>query len=181
MLKDKNEGYWALWATDFPFMPIPFDTVLSLTYQANGTVLDTPIEENAFESYNKKIDPLQITLNLAFEGNPYWQAAILLELRLMQNLAAKLVLVTPSGVYTDMTLTTFTFKQEEKKGKDLLVIESTLREVMDVSSWFSVRNVARHIPKTLNELMAKIKDHVAAKEVSMVQTQGVSGLGSLLG
>lgn len=112
MTKDKNDGYWVLFSEDFPFFPIPFDSIMSFDYQANGEVVDTPIEGGSFTSYNKTIKPLTITLETIFQGSAYWQAAILLELRVMQQTATRLVLVTPSGVYVDMALATILFKKK---------------------------------------------------------------------
>lgn len=143
---------------------------MSFDYQANGEVVDTPIEGGSFTSYNKTIKPLTITLETIFQGSAYWQAAILLELRVMQQTATRLVLVTPSGVYVDMALATILFKREKGNGSELLQVKLVLKEVMDVDSWFSVRNVIRRI----TDKMAKKVDAVSGIDVGMVQTQTVS-------
>lgn len=82
----------------------------------------------------------------------------------MQQTATRLVLVTPSGVYVDMALATILFKREKGNGSELLQVKLVLKEVMDVDSWFSVRNVIRRI----TDKMAKKVDAVSGIDVGMV-------------
>lgn len=169
MIKDKDNGVWMLFCYDEPYLPILFNAISKVSYKAEGDSVDSPIEGGSFITYNKKTKPLSLTIDLEFQGSQYWQAAILLELRIIQNTASRLAFVTPNGVYTDMTLITLTFDRTSKQGTELLTVQLTLKEVMDVDSCLSVRNTIRHI----NEKMGKKIDTVSILDAGTVQTETV--------
>lgn len=171
MIKDKDFGFWVL-LDQVAFVPIPFHTITSMGYTAAATVPFSPTEEATPSAYNVNVQPLSITLGLSFQGEPYIQAAVLLELRVLQELARPLMLITPSGIYMDMVLSSFSFTRDTTSGgADLLNVSITLSEVYDADSWFSVRNRVGGIKKGIDKVRAKNAGSVSFSDVGQVLTE----------
>jgi hypothetical protein len=111
---------------------IDFKTLLSVDVKNDNRVVSSPVEQGSFASYNKVESPLEIRAALALQGDATVTQKALETLDAFARGTDLLMLVTPSAVYVDLNLESFSYLLNDLKG--ILVAECTLIEIRQVET-----------------------------------------------
>jgi hypothetical protein len=95
-------------------------------------VSNYPIEQGAFSSYNKIRTPQNISLTLVQGGSESVKQALLSTVDDMANSNGldSYLLITPFGVYPNLSVERYDFKRETKGGQGLLMVNIHFVEIM---------------------------------------------------
>ncbi len=122
---------WTLW-NERGNIALTFTSFIDIDVRDNGQALSYPIEQGSFANYNKVDSPLEIRATLGFQGTETeFEYAINL-LKEYKQKESILDVVTPSIVYENMTLESFSYARKHDSGARMLVIEMSLVEVRQV-------------------------------------------------
>ena len=138
--------------------------VMGIGFEANGTVVSQPVEENSFFSYNQTSEPNHISCVLCFEGTvQYLQSSLNIVDRYKKGMDA-LSIVTPYAEYENMKLESYSYTRDVTNGHGLLYIQCEFREIQEVQAAYSSTDVS--------ELPAPITDGNSANpsDASTVDT-----------
>lgn len=113
---------------------VEFTSFISMNVQEDGSALSYPVEEGGFVNYNKTRSPRAISLTLAAQGDEADFGRILQRLAVYRKDAVMLTVVTPSTVYPNMTLKSFSNERGGESGAGMLVVNMSLVEVCELAS-----------------------------------------------
>lgn len=113
---------------------VNFSSMLEFSVNAGGSALTTPIEEGSFATYNKIQSPLDISLQLAVDGDAYAQQAAVDRLEEMRNGLEKVALSTPYEYYDSLTIDSFSHRRAQGLANHALVADLHLVEVREVGA-----------------------------------------------
>ena len=95
---------------------VEFSTLISIDVKNENLVVSIPIEKGSFANYNKVASPLDINVILAFEGDNSKLQSALETMDEFSNGTDLLTLATPSAVYADLNLETYSYKKDASTG-----------------------------------------------------------------
>lgn len=127
------------------------DTVTKFEFRGERRISDYPVEQGAFASYNKTVDPYEIRMTMVCSGLNYAQSAIsALGLNLGQDYMQKadfikqldkmldatdlFTVVTPDKAYENANLEHYDYRRESTNGATMLIVEAWFREVRVTAS-----------------------------------------------
>lgn len=119
---------------------IGFYTMEELAVNNNTTVASEPIEKGSWASYNRVIEPIEITSKLVYEGE---EADIQDSLDKLNELCnregkaeeeKKVKFITPFSSYENLTLESFDYRRDSNSGHNVLRVDIRLKEIREVES-----------------------------------------------
>lgn len=136
---------WMILTNDGSPVIVP-DTVPRFEYRGDSRVSGYPVEQGAFESYNKVQQPFDIRMTMACAGLNYVQGAVAaIGLNLGQQLMQKpafldtldymkettdlFTIVTPDRAYQSVNMVHFDYKRETLNGATMLLVEAWFEEI----------------------------------------------------
>lgn len=114
---------------------LDFSSFISLNVTSESQVLDHPVEQGGFASYNKVKKPLEATVTLALEEGETAERSpqgMLSALEKLRAEAGLLSIVTPDGEIPSVTLTRITYARSASNGLGLLTVVLTFKEVSEL-------------------------------------------------
>ena len=127
---------WGIFTTD-TFEPVfDFDTMVDFKFADVSKVSSFPTEQGAFASYNKVVEAYQPKVKIAVGGQDRMN-------RLMDALQSELRttnlynVVTPEYTYMNVTLEKYDYNRSQKAGRNLLQVEITFMQVIQVAPAYS--------------------------------------------
>lgn len=121
---------------------VKFTSFLSMDLRDNYQVVEGPVEEGGFASYNKVASPLEIDVSLGIEGD---DATLDEALEALNQLAASteiLSVVTPESEYQNMNLESVSYRRRREDGLGVLWLDLKLIEVRQVKAQYTSVKVA---------------------------------------
>lgn len=113
------------------------DSCLDLKFGAKAKTSDFPVEEGAFASYNKVLDPFAPKVRLVV-GGPARIAAFQVALHAALASASLFNIVTPTLTYLNVTLEGYDHDQTAENGAlSLLVVDLAYKQVREVAPAYS--------------------------------------------
>jgi hypothetical protein len=112
-------------------------SLLKMAVKADGKVVSGAIEAGSFASYNKTAAPLEITVQLGFEGANADIADALDALRDLKDKVSVFSLVTPYGEHESMTLQSYDYQLTRENGLCSLYADCSLVEIKEVNPVYS--------------------------------------------
>lgn len=155
-----SAGDWMI-LDDTGSIAIKPDTVAKFEYRNEGRVSDYPMEQGAFDSYNKVATPFQIrmlmvcsggyvqdaesdiknALGIGFGGNFSSRGDFLSTINAMLAANSLLSIVTPDMVYKSVTLEHYDYRKESSDGATMLKVEAWFREIrVNAGATYSTSN-----------------------------------------
>lgn len=113
---------------------IQADNVVGFDYRKDWTISDYPIEEGAFESYDKVELPFDARVRFSCGGSLDTRTDFL---KSIQDIAGDLELydvVTPTKTYQSCNITHVDYRQTAQNGVGLMVVEVYLQEIRDTAT-----------------------------------------------
>lgn len=139
---NKIDAVWGIYRSDTNTLLVRPDTILAFDYRREWRVADFPMEEGAFESYNKVAVPFDVRLRMtkgSTKPNPNAVGPDVDSvtgrrdfLKRLENAAASLDLydvVTPEASYYGVNIVSVDYRRETSSGVSLLTVDVGLRQI----------------------------------------------------
>jgi hypothetical protein len=143
---------------------VKFTSFIDIDLSAEAKVLEYPIEEGSFASYNKTQQPTAIRVTLAAQGSNLELNDMLSKLKDYKEKAVKLSILTPSDFYEGYALEGFSYKRERTQNANMLAVELAFKEVREVKT------------QVTTQAISKPKNPTSAGKVDTGRTQSQSAL-----
>lgn len=115
---------WGLFLTGTGQPAVASDSFVSFTLKKDMIVSDYPVEQGAFQSYDKVQLPFDARLRLAQGGSDFDRQAFLAAVDNAYNVVTQLFdVVTPDTVYPSVTVTHYDYARRADNGATLLVVD----------------------------------------------------------
>lgn len=116
---------------------LPIKSILSLSVTSGGSVVADAIEEGSFTSYNKTTEPLEINMEIGFEGEDWELHHALTSLTELKDSVATFSIITPYHEYENMTLENYDYEMKTENGLGALIANCTFKEIREVKPAYS--------------------------------------------
>lgn len=116
---------------------LPIKSILSLSATSGGSVVSDAIEEGSFTAYNKTSEPLELNMEIGFEGEDWELNHALTSLTELKESVATFSIVTPYHEYENMTLENYDYEMKTENGLGALIANCTFKEIREVKPAYS--------------------------------------------
>ena len=124
-MQDSQEG---LFGAD-----IEPDSVLEMNYTGESEATSEPIEKGNFASFYKTNSPDTISLVFSFNSDDARQNAALDKIEERKKSYELISILTPTHLYEDMTILTYSYSRSNSDGMTLLVLQVDFQKVKQVA------------------------------------------------
>lgn len=118
---------WGLYQGGSPV--ITADTVVDMTYRQDWSICNYPLEQGAFESYNKVQMPFDIRMRFAAGGSLANREALLASIAAIAGTLNLYSAVMPESVYPNVNVMHYDFRRTSVNGLGLMVIDVWCQEI----------------------------------------------------
>lgn len=118
---------WGIFLDGQPII-VP-DTVATVEYKQGWVVSDYPVEQGAFESYDKVNTPYEASVRMAVGGSIAAKQVFLAEIAAAAGTLDLYDIVTPEAVYRSANIVHYDYRRSAHEGLGLLVVDIRLMEV----------------------------------------------------
>jgi len=108
---------------------VVFDTFVSIDYRRGWAIADYPVEEGAFESYDKVQLPFDVRVKFASGGSPENRQALLNSVEAISKTLLLYSVVTPEAVYPSVNVQHIDYRRTSTNGVGMIQVEMWLLEV----------------------------------------------------
>lgn len=108
---------------------VEFDAFLGIDYRQGWTIADFPLEEGAFQSYDKVSLPFDVRVKFAAGGSIQNRERMLQTVQAVAKTIERYDVVTPEVIYTSVNVQHYDYRRTATNGNGLLTIELWLLEV----------------------------------------------------
>lgn len=117
-----GQAQWGLFKNSVPV--IVSDNVVSFDFKREWTVSDYPLEQGAFESYDKVAVPFDVRLRFSMGGSDADRQAFLDSIDAAANTLDLFDAVMPEKVYPSVNVTHYDYRRTATNGLGLLVVDA---------------------------------------------------------
>lgn len=118
---------WGLFYNGAP--AVVADSVADITYRQDWAIANYPVEQGAFESYNKVYLPFDVRLRFASGGSIANREALLASLSAIAGTLTLYTAVTPEIVYPNVNVMHVDYRRTAVNGLGLMVVDVWLQEI----------------------------------------------------
>jgi hypothetical protein len=116
-----NATQWAILLNNKPII-VP-DSVISIEYRQDWNIADFPMEEGAFQSYNKVDTPFDIRLRVVKGGSNSDRQQFLSDIADAADSLFLLTILTPEVSYPSMNISHYEYRRTADNGLTLLAVD----------------------------------------------------------
>ena len=130
-------GAWTVLDHETQLEVCSFDCFYSFGYDKQSNVVQYPIENGYFFTYNKQNNPFRIEVSLVKNGLnlPFQKKAFVIKLQEYCDKPLLVDVVTPSGTYLNCTLGSLSFDNSAEEWADAIKANLTVTEVREMISF----------------------------------------------
>lgn len=150
---------WRIFKTETGATAIEFSSFISCDVRDEAAIVDGPVEEGSFASYNKVKKPLEIKASIAVMGDESKLQESLYTLEDLVKGTELVSLVTPSTEYDDLNLESYNYTLKRENGRGVLFIDLSLKEVKQVK--MAVSNEKIPVRKERGKVQEKNKSLIS--------------------
>ena len=114
-----------------------FDVFEKANYKGESKIVQSPVEEGSFTSYNMTLTPQEVGCTLIKRGRNDDLSAFINALQAFEESTDQLTVVTPEREYQNMKLTKATFDRSIDNGTDCIVADLSFQEVREITSEYT--------------------------------------------
>lgn len=114
---------------------LSYTSFLGVEVQDQGSVVDAPIEEGSFASYNKVQTPFGLRVTVGKDGTRDELEAFLDSLSELKDTATLILVATPGRLYGPATLESLNYRRTVEAGAYALYVELTIVEIREVKTF----------------------------------------------
>ena len=157
---------------------LPIKSILSLSATSGGSVVSDAIEEGSFTAYNKTSEPLELNMEIGFEGEDWELNHALTSLTELKESVATFSIVTPYHEYENMTLENYDYEMKTENGLGALIANCTFKEIREVKPAYSQVD-ASTIQQNQDENRAAQSESISSDDCSDASDSSVSDGGQV--
>lgn len=109
------------------------DSVLEMNYTSESEATSEPIEKGNFASFYKTNSPDTISLVFSFNSDDARQNAALDKIEQRKKGYELISILTPTHLYEDMTILTYSYSRTNSDGMTLLVLQVDFQKIKQVA------------------------------------------------
>jgi hypothetical protein len=110
------------------------DSVVSLRYRQDWRIADYPLEQGAFESYNKVEMPFDVMVKLSKGGSQADRYAFLAAIDAAAQSLALYDVLTPERIFSSVNIAHVEYERTADHGKTLITVEIGLIEIRSTAT-----------------------------------------------
>lgn len=152
-----------------------FDTFQTADYKAEAKIVQSPVEEGSFASYNMTTTPTEVSCTLTKSGYSSDLMAFVDALQNYVDSTDLLTVVTPEREYANMKLIKFNFTRSADNGTDRIIADLTFQEVREVTSEYTSVEIQQKKQRGIQQ--AKKID---SKNTNKTQTSFMQGFADIV-
>ena len=139
---------WGIYLDGEPV--VDADSVVTFDYRQEWTVSDYPLEQGAFQSYDKVQTPFDVRVRYAAGGSQQNRQALLDSIAVIASDLNLYDIVTPEAVYQSVNVTHYDYRRTATNGVGLLQVDVWCVEVRVTAQaqFQNVQNPASASPQT---------------------------------
>lgn len=122
------KGQWGIY-TLAGALVVHSDSIVAIGYDAEHRIANYPIQEGAFESYDKVALPFDVRVVMSKGGNLTQRAAFIKEIEEIRGDTQIYNVVTPERSYLNVNVTRVTIDRSREQGAGLITAEMHLVEI----------------------------------------------------
>lgn len=134
--------YWSLLSQEDGYDIVTFTSFISMDVKDGGKVVETPVEEGSFTTYNKVDNPREVKCTLATQGTDEELQTYIQSLTDLRNGTDLVMVATPMFLYEQMNLEEFSYSVKVEDGRGVLYADLSLVEIRQVEMEYSDAKVA---------------------------------------
>lgn len=164
---NQSENTWQIVNAKTGKSAITISSFLSCDIRDESAIVDGPVEEGAFASYNKVQKPLEAKVSIAIMGDDGLLSDSLRNIKSLAESTELLNIVTPTAEYRDLNLENYNYTHKTENGRGILYVDLALKEIKQVKAQTSNEKIPTQ----------KKKGKVQAKEeVRSIADMGLEGV-----
>lgn len=105
------------------------DSFVSFGYSIDHRILDYPLEEGAFNSYNKVATPFDVRITMSIGGSVSDRSLFFRHLDFLQSTLATYNVVTPEKTFLNVNMVHHDYERTSKNGVSLVMVSVFFREI----------------------------------------------------
>ena len=122
------------WIVRGQSVSVDFSSMQEFTAEKSSRLPDEPIEKGSFATYNRVIEPRNITCRLSVEGKTSELQNAIDRLTQLSENDEKITLTTPEQSYKNMMLESFDYRRDASNGRGVLYVDLRFKEIREVAS-----------------------------------------------
>lgn len=147
-----QEG-WGIIETKSRSIALTPDSFVKFEVRQEAKIPIYPMQEGAFQSYNKVLMPYEVRLTVTCSGNGLMSKLnFLSKISYYIETTTLVDISTPDGIYVDMNLVHVDYRRESKRGATLLIAELHFLWVRVVSSTTQTAQPSGASPASVGQL-----------------------------
>ena len=152
-----------------------FDVFEKSNYKGESKIVQSPVEEGSFASYNMTLTPQEVGCTLIKRGRSDDLSAFINALQAFVESTDLLTVVTPEREYTSMKLTKATFDRSIDNGTDCIVADLSFQEVREITSEYTTVEMQEKTQRGVQQSKKVTADTPAQKQkqTSILHIMGV--------
>lgn len=149
------------------------DSVLGIRYRDASRIVDYPLEQGSFESYNKVSNPFDVAVSISVGGSLERREGFLRDLKFWKDSLDLLNVVTPEFTFQNCNIEAYDYQRTSRNGVSLIVIEIYFREVRTtaVAAFSNVQSESAQDDQKQGQVQAT--DPTPGVKVITVQSDGL--------
>ena len=124
-----NTSLWGIYDSGSGEPVITADTIAEFDYKQEWVLSDYPIEQGAFETYDKVQTPFEVKIQFVAGGSEANREAMLSSIAAVAGDLNLYDAVTPEATYQSCNISHYSYARRAEKGVGLLVVEVWLLQV----------------------------------------------------
>ena len=152
-----------------------FDVFEKSNYKGESKIVQSPVEEGSFASYNMTLTPQEVGCTLIKRGRSDDLSAFINALQAFVESTDLLTVVTPEREYTNMKLIKATFDRSIDNGTDCIVADLSFQEVREITSEYTTVEMQEKTQRGVQQSKKVTADTPAQKQkqISLLHIMGV--------
>lgn len=126
------------WLTDLKSLwtgkTFDYTSFLGFKFSMSADTVNTPIESGSFMTYNKTVNPVELTVTLSKEGYAYELEDFAKRIRNDAKTTKLFDIQTPTGAYKNYNIVGVDYSITEGHGTNLLVCDVRFKEVKEIET-----------------------------------------------
>lgn len=110
------------------------DSVNALGYKQEWSISNYPVEEGAFESYDKVSTPFDVRVRLVSGGSEENRQALLDDIAALAGNLELYDVVTPEAVYESCNIAGYDYRRTSESGAGMIILDVRLQEIRETAT-----------------------------------------------
>ena len=152
-----------------------FDVFEKSNYKGESKIVQSPVEEGSFASYNMTLTPQEVGCTLIKRGRSDDLSTFINALQAFVESTDLLTVVTPEREYQSMKLIKATFDRSIDSGVDCIVADLSFQEVREITSEYTTVEMQEKTQRGVQQSKKVTADTPAQKQeqISILHMMGV--------